>query len=371
MNCNNTHVSGEDQNLKGSGWYDFAVSLGTACIVANKMENSNLRLFSGPFDWIVGSPERVNYLIKNNFKNFFLYDNLEIEGSRDGKFLVRDKLNGLLSVHDFKESGDIISKDEYSKVMEKYERRIKRFYDWCRRSEKALFIIYIESQDYLSEVYAIKETIGFTFPQLYFDILIVYLGPEEISAIERMDENLYLAHVYHDESNWPKSDLHWKNILDRFSIDFSHRTIDLSDLSPLKNNCLNFKAFTDNDKFVYLGLSHPEPHGRWSIGNKTRIGLKLNIRPKKMTVKCSSYRNKSSEVYINGKYAGNLDFTTGSYAHEFEIKNIDKKNRYLVIDFIHETPLSPLSAGESSDPRMIAVLFDEIQFSGSAKKWFF
>jgi len=63
-----------DQNLKSTRSYDFAVSLGTACIVASKMENNNLRLFSGPFDWIVGSPDRVHYLIKNNSKDFFLYD---------------------------------------------------------------------------------------------------------------------------------------------------------------------------------------------------------------------------------------------------------------------------------------------------------
>ena len=52
-----------DQKLKSNRSYDFAVSLGTACIVASKMENNNLRLFSGPFDWIVGSPERVHYLM--------------------------------------------------------------------------------------------------------------------------------------------------------------------------------------------------------------------------------------------------------------------------------------------------------------------
>jgi len=371
MGCNNNDSVCVVRDLKGSKSYDFAVSLGTACIVANKMENNNLKLFSGPFDWIVGSPERVNYLIKNNFKDFFLYDNLEIEGRKGGKFLVRDKLNGLLSVHDFKESGNKIAESEYSDVMEKYDRRIKRFYDWCRRSEKALFIIFAGPQKDLSDVYRIKETIGFSFPQLYFDILVVYLCPEKISEIKRIDENLYLAQVYHDESNWPKSDLHWKNILSHFSIDFSRKTIDLSNVLPLKEDRLDFKTPDDTGRFVYLGLSQREPHGRWSIGDKTRIGLKLNTRPKKMTVKCGSYRNKRSQVYINGKYAGNLDFTTNSHIHEFDIKNIDTKKRYLVIDFVHETPLSPLLAGESSDPRMIAVLFDEIQFSGSGKRWFF
>ena len=119
MNSNNNSIGYSNQDSEDSRQYDFVVSLGTACIVASKMENNALRLFSGPFDWIVGSSERVNYLIKNNFKDFFLYENLEIEGRKDRKFLVRDKLNGILCVHDFKESENKIDKSEYSKVMER------------------------------------------------------------------------------------------------------------------------------------------------------------------------------------------------------------------------------------------------------------
>ena len=124
MNSSDEIVGSLGQDLRNGRSYDFAVSLGAACIVASKMEQNSLRLFAGPFDWIVGSPERVNYLIKNNFEDFFRYENLEIEGRRDGKFLVRDRLNWLLSVHDFKETGSKISRSEYSKVMEKYNRRI-------------------------------------------------------------------------------------------------------------------------------------------------------------------------------------------------------------------------------------------------------
>ena len=349
MNSNNNATCYSNQDSKGSKQYDFVASLGIACIVARNLENNNLRLFAGPFDWIVGSPERVNYLIKNNFKGFFLYENLEIEGRKDGKFLVRDKLNGLLSVHDFKESENKIAKNEYSNVMEKYDRRIGRFYYWCRRSEKALFVIFIGSEKDLPDVYRIKETISFCFLQLDFDILVIYLCPDRISEIDKIDKNLYIANVYHDEGNYQKSDLHWKNILNRFSIGFSHRTIDLSDVLPLKNDRLNFKNPDEVDRFVYLGLCQHEPHGRWSVGDKTRLGLKLKTRPKKMTVKCYSYRNRTSLVYVNGKCVGSLDFTTDSYSHEFDIKNIDVKDHYLVIDFIHETPISPLSVGESSD----------------------
>jgi len=131
---------------------------------------------------------------------------------------------------------------------------------------------------------------------------------------------------------------------------------------PLINDRLNFKNPDEASSFVYSGLWQHEPHGRWLVGDKTRIGLKLKTRPKKMTVKCYSYRNRTRLVYVNGKCAGSLDFTTNSYSHEFDIKNIDVKDCNLVIDFIHETPISPLSVGESSDERMIAVLFDEICF---------
>ena len=165
-----------------------------------------------------------------------------------------------------------------------------------------------------------------------------------------MDDNIYLAYIYHDEGNWAKSDLHWKEILNHFSIDFSHKTIDLSEVSCPEDDCISFKNTEIEDRFVYLGLSRPEPHDTWSIGDKTRIGLRLKIKPEKMTIKCFSYRNRGSLVFINGKCAGTIDFTTNSYSHEFDLKNIDIENDYLVIDIIHETSISPLSVGESSDP---------------------
>lgn len=71
MNSSDEVVGSLGQDLRSGQSYDFAVSLGAACIVASKMEQNSLRLFAGPFDWIVGSPERVNYLIKNNFESFF------------------------------------------------------------------------------------------------------------------------------------------------------------------------------------------------------------------------------------------------------------------------------------------------------------
>ncbi len=363
MDALNKIINQGDQLIDpNSRSYDFAVSLGTACIVSNKMEKNNLRLFSGPFDWIVGSPERVNYLIRNDFKDFFRHNNLEIEGKKDGKFLVRDKLNGLLSVHDFQASKDNILVDEHKKVMDKYNRRIKKFYNWSKLSEKALFIIFINSEEDFSEAYGIKEAISLCFPQLHFDLLVVHLSNEKISKIKYMDGNLYLAYIYHDENDWSKSDLHWKNVLNHFNIDFSKKTIEISGTLPLNKNRLDFKNPENNNKFVYLGLSHHETHGRWSIGDKTRIGLRLETKPKKMVVKCTSYMNRSSLVYANGKCIGSLDFTNNNHLNEFDMKDIDVENHYLIVDFIHETPISPLSEGKSSDSRMISVLFNEILF---------
>jgi len=192
-------------------------------------------------------------------------------------------------VHDFKGTGNKIDKSEYKKVIEKYKRRIERFYKWCSFSEKALFVIFINSEESFPDIYIIKEIIHHHFSQLQFDILVICLRTEKMSEIKIMDDNIYLAYIYHDESNWPKSDLHWKEVLNHFSIDFSPKTIDLSEVSYLEGDRISFKNTEITDRFVYLGLSHPEPHGTWSIGDKTRIGLRLKIKSEKMTIKCFSY----------------------------------------------------------------------------------
>ena len=123
------------------------ISLGPTCSVAYQLQKLNKKKESLPFDWIrCNSITSVLYLIKNNFQGFF--DNIThvkddykfpfIDDSEQKFDNITDmktkiyKNNQIGFFHDFKEG---ITLEE---VKEKYDRRIKRFYQ--KIQNKSTFI---------------------------------------------------------------------------------------------------------------------------------------------------------------------------------------------------------------------------------------
>jgi len=120
------------------------ISLGPTCSIAYQLQKLNKKKESLPFDWIRCYPiSSVLHLIENNFIDLFEcieyvkddtkfpfiedIDNIERETfdtikMKDTKIYKNDKL-GISFFHDFKEG--IETKD----VIEKYQRRIDRFYN--------------------------------------------------------------------------------------------------------------------------------------------------------------------------------------------------------------------------------------------------
>jgi hypothetical protein len=114
------------------------ISLGSTCGLAYQLQKLNLKKESLPFDWIrSNSISSVLYLIKNNFDGFL--DNL-IHIKNDDKFpevdedfnedlinietnIYRNEKFCLGFFHDFNKN------TSFNNVKEKYDRRIKRFYE--------------------------------------------------------------------------------------------------------------------------------------------------------------------------------------------------------------------------------------------------
>lgn len=125
--------------------YDIIYSLGRDCSCADYLKMNNLRLTSGPFDWLTnaGFEERF-HLILNNFKNFM---NIE-----DFKFLPKDETmfndeacdyyenikTHFYYYHDFPKGVPL--SDSFNGIKEKYLRRIERFYDKINNSQKVLLV---------------------------------------------------------------------------------------------------------------------------------------------------------------------------------------------------------------------------------------
>lgn len=164
--------------------YDVVISLGEWCIASMVLRMCDLQNRSFPFDWSGGRfwdkcghgglSGKVD-LICNNFENFFNLEDFESLGpnpkDEDYWFLwVVNNRTGLQYKHDFPSDVDI--KDSYSKVRDKYCRRVDRLYDLINKADKILFV-YIAisggfSDDYLKEQQAKLQN---KFPKKRIDFL--------------------------------------------------------------------------------------------------------------------------------------------------------------------------------------------------------
>lgn len=118
--------------------FQNVISLGFFCSISLDLEKMGLRSFSGPFDWVISDNFRdVINLIDNHFEHFIEEDLLE--QNIDNPYLYRNTANGIRFYHDF--DGYIPLHKQFEKVKEKYERRIKRFYE--KVCKPSLFIRYI------------------------------------------------------------------------------------------------------------------------------------------------------------------------------------------------------------------------------------
>ncbi len=121
--------------------YDIIYSIGSNCACALYLNQNDLRLTSGPFDWITGVDfnTKINFILEE-FKGFCDKNNLEyiVYNENPTYNQYKDIQNGCLFLHDFpKDSSFELS---YPQVKDKYNRRIKRFYDNLSQKNKVLLV---------------------------------------------------------------------------------------------------------------------------------------------------------------------------------------------------------------------------------------
>lgn len=90
-----------------------------------ELERIGLRQESLPFDWLITEDlDSVLWLISNNFEGFLEKDDLYQEKTPDYYFNKRFSIH---FYHDFVSTKSLV--EQYDAVIEKYRRRIKRFYE--------------------------------------------------------------------------------------------------------------------------------------------------------------------------------------------------------------------------------------------------
>ena len=130
--------------------YDFIASIGEACICSESLRKSLLQIKSLPFDWLLSHDILTNLdIVLNDFKDFLMEDYLEQSGEnkpnddnkRNWSYVYKNTKYQLNFIHDFKYG--IEFEENYPKVVQKYQRRIDRFFKSIEDAKSILFV-YIE-----------------------------------------------------------------------------------------------------------------------------------------------------------------------------------------------------------------------------------
>ena len=165
-----------------SARYDFVCSIGSDCGCAGHLVRNRLRRASYPLDWvgtwyngIVG----VARLVESDFSGFLSLENLRREPNppraaqddHDHDY-YHDVGLSVDFAHDF--PLDIPVGEAYPKVREKYERRIRRFYETMRASRRTLFV-YWTWRDCPStdDILRAAETFRTKFSERRIDLLVM------------------------------------------------------------------------------------------------------------------------------------------------------------------------------------------------------
>lgn len=132
--------------------FDVIYSIGFGCGMARILQVSHLRTTSGPFDWIVG-PDfgyRID-LILNDFREFFNKDDFVLKNEIAEDYRPDDpnrhndvytnKKTGFIHPHDFMQGDDF--ETTFPIVLEKYNRRIQRFYEYLKDTNKRVLLAYL------------------------------------------------------------------------------------------------------------------------------------------------------------------------------------------------------------------------------------
>lgn len=168
-------------------YFDVVIPLGYNCTPTNSIREGRLRSASYPFDWNYTSMEKIIECFTNNFKTFFLKENMERAKWYSGKPAYEKGINShygdcrgeekakIIYVHDGSYLELMNNENIYLKHKEKYHRRINRLFDVMNSGKRILFIRYENSNnDYqqLINMIELKDIIKSKYPKCIFKIYI-------------------------------------------------------------------------------------------------------------------------------------------------------------------------------------------------------
>jgi hypothetical protein len=199
------------------------ISLGNACAIAYQLKRYNLRNIAYPFDWLkILKWEDLNKAIENEFDNFFLRDNFKFKYFSD-KFPQEERgvthiyeNNGILFCHDFNEDFEV----SFKKYVDKYKRRIYRFYELIHSDKEIHFIrdelkYYDEIGNDMNKFIDIIRNIN-PYCKFKLTVIINNYKHKDIKILNDFDikDNINIVIDYNSIGNWTRPNINWQYIFE-------------------------------------------------------------------------------------------------------------------------------------------------------------
>lgn len=125
--------------------YDIVYSIGHDCACSMYLQKHNLRIASGPLDWLTSVPAHQRFdMILNEFDNFINIDDFQFV-EKNPNIVNDDKCDyyqnirtGLYFYHDFPTKVPLA--ESFPEVEKKYKRRIERFFKNIKEKQNVLLV---------------------------------------------------------------------------------------------------------------------------------------------------------------------------------------------------------------------------------------
>ena len=240
--------------------YDFILPIGATCVTAHNLRKCKLQKESLPFDWIwMPSINTITELFKHNFANFFLKDNLVYIKNNGDADIYRDTSNNTEFWHDFMTGREFA--EIYPKIQNKYQRRIKRTYEYINKAQSILLFRVVKirtnsnkdddylhaknlqnSQELIEEVECFKKL----FPHKKIELLLIYMYDTECSLKEYdINDSIHIAEMYNDDKyGWQGDEQQIAKILQNYNLTFLGK----------------FRYFINTIKFKFFRLFNKTKH---------------------------------------------------------------------------------------------------------------
>ena len=347
--------------------YDLIMSLGETCTTSGALRELNLQTESLPFDWSAGViPEKCGAcglsgkikLINNKFKDAFEYGDLKEFPCNDGnaKFRnVRNLKTGLQYIHEFPFTYTL--KEHFKEYQEKYERRVKRFYQKVKNAKNILFVFIIRSKQnlHLSEILDNYEILKRTFPNKKIDFFLMksvdYMDKFQTSKL-KINDNIMLT-FFNDTPMHPTNPLLGNMCIIKKSI-----------MEQLDKYYISF-GYED---ITQLGLAEKEGWGRWTQDSICIMQLNLPSTSKNYEFNfkispflCKERKSQSVKVFANNREVANWNFKENNFPKtSFEVYDISQVVQF---KFLIKEPISPTELGISKDCRKLGIGFISLTIS--------